>query len=77
MKRFLYAALLLFLVLHNDFWWWDDASFLFGLPIGLTYHLLYCLALSLLFWLLVRWAWPADLDSQETQQKPQKGGPRQ
>ena len=76
MKRFLYAVLLLFLILHNDFWWWDDARFLLGLPIGLTYHLLYCLALTLFFWLLVRWAWPPDLDSEEALQRPQRGGPR-
>lgn len=75
MKRTLYVALILALILHNDFWWWDDPRFLLGLPIGLTYHLLYCLALSLLFGLLVRQAWPAELDGDADGQQPQQGGP--
>ncbi len=59
----LYAALILLYLLHNDLWLWRDDSLVLGLPAGLTYHLLYCLATALLMAALVRWAWPADLEA--------------
>ena len=34
-----------------------------GLPAGLTYHVAYCLAASVLMALLVRLAWPARLET--------------
>ena len=51
-------------LLHQDFWFWRDARPLaFGfLPVGLTYHAAYCLAVSLLMWALTRVAWPAHLE---------------
>ena len=54
----LYAALGLLYLLHNDLWLWNDARLVLGLPVGLVYHLGYCLAAALLFAALVRWAWP-------------------
>lgn len=63
-------AVLLLYLLHQDFWFWRDSRLVFGfLPIGLFYHALYCLACAGLMWALVRFAWPADLDS-ETRQQP-------
>lgn len=62
MKIILYAALVLLYLLHNDLWLWDDGRIVAGLPVGLLYHLLYCLAAALLMGALVRWAWPAGLD---------------
>ena len=57
------CALALYL-LHQDFWFWRDRRLVFGvLPIGLFYHVLYAIACSVLMWALVRWAWPADLES--------------
>ena len=60
-RRLLYAALFLAFVLHNDIWLWDDPRLLAGLPVGLTYHIGFCLGTALLMWLLVRFAWPEDL----------------
>jgi Protein of unknown function (DUF3311) len=57
----LYAALVVLYLLHNDLWLWRDGRFVLGLPVGLTYHVGYCLAAAALFALLVRRAWPADL----------------
>ena len=62
LRRLLYLAVVVLVVLHQDFWGWDDASFVFGLPSGLTYHLAYCFAAAGLMALLVRFAWPVDLD---------------
>ena len=62
LRRLLYLALVVLLALHQDFWGWHDASFVLGLPSGLTYHLFYCLVAAGLMALLVRFAWPHDLD---------------
>ena len=53
----LYAA-------HQDFWFRDVARpLVFGfLPIGLFYHIVLCLAITGLMWLLVRHAWPVELE---------------
>jgi hypothetical protein len=66
MRPAVWAALVaLTYVLHQDFWWWCRARplVLGFLPIGLAYHALYCLWVSALMGLLVRFAWPAHLDS--------------
>ncbi len=57
----LYGALVLLYLLHNDLWQWHDGRLALGLPVGLTYHLAYCLATAALMAALVRWAWPTEL----------------
>ena len=64
-RRLLYAALVLAFLLHNDLWLWDDARSVAGLPVGLAYHVGFCLAVALLMGLLVRFAWPKDLRSRD------------
>jgi len=56
------VALGLLLILHDDFWLAADGSLLLGLPAGLTYHVAFCFACAAVMWLLVRFAWPADLE---------------
>lgn len=60
-RALLYVALILIFLLHNDLWLWDDGRFVLGLPVGLTYHVLYCLVAALIMTLLVRFAWPETL----------------
>lgn len=55
-------ALLALYLLHNDLWWWHSREFVLGLPIGLVYHIFYCFAAALLFFLLVKFAWPRHLE---------------
>ena len=57
----LYAALAVLFVAHQDFWLWHDDHLLLGLPVGLTYHVLYCLGVAVLMALLVKLAWPSHL----------------
>lgn len=59
------AAITALYVLHQDFWFWREARpLVFGfLPVGLAYHALYCLAVTVLMWVLTRVAWPAHLES--------------
>ena len=65
-RSILYAGLFLLFVLHQDFWLWNDASMILGLPIGLTYHAIYCLVVTILMGLLVRHAWPTHLDTEDS-----------
>lgn len=55
-----------FILLHQDTWFWKDPTLVLGfLPIGLAYHIGYTLGASVLMAILVRYAWPADLEPQE------------
>ena len=54
----LFAAWALLFLLHNDLWLWNDATAVLGLPVGLLYHLVFCLVAAVLMAALVRWAWP-------------------
>ena len=79
--RFLpYGLLVLLYLLHNDLWLWTDATRLLALPVGLTYHVLYCLATVAVMALLVRWAWPRHLeelaDEEESPGTSAEGGGR-
>lgn len=62
MRWALYAALGLLFVLHNDLWLWRDARLILGLPVGLVYHIGFCLVTSVVLALLVRWVWPSSSD---------------
>jgi hypothetical protein len=62
-KRVLvYSAVPILYLLHQDWWNWDDRRLVLGLPIGLTYHVGFCVAASILMFCLVRYAWPAHLE---------------
>ena len=51
------------IALHQDFWLWTNKTLVFGLlPIGLVYHTGYALVAALTMWMLVKVAWPKELD---------------
>jgi hypothetical protein len=54
----LFAALILLFLLHHDLWLWSDPRRIAGLPVGLLYHVGYCLVAALLMGALTRFAWP-------------------
>ncbi len=56
-----YAALPALYLLHNDLWFWNDPGRFLGLPVGLTYHVLFSAVVVLAMWRLVRVAWPGDV----------------
>ena len=62
MRNVVYGLLLLLYVLHTDVWYWTDPRIVLGLPIGVTYHLLWTLLVSGAFWLAVRYAWPSEIE---------------
>lgn len=53
----LYGSLLLLFLLHNDFWFWETPQLMLGLPIGLLYHIVYCLTITLIMATLVKYLW--------------------
>ena len=65
MKRALLVIIVgVLYVLHQDFWFWRAAHpLVFGfLPVGLFYHACYTVATVLVMILLVRIAWPSELE---------------
>lgn len=57
--------------LHQDCWNWRKSDpFVFGfLPIGLAYHAAFSILAAVMMWVLVRYAWPKDLEEDVTQKK--------
>jgi hypothetical protein len=63
MKWLLTLMVISVYVLHQDFWLWNDRTLVFGvLPIGLAYHAGYAIVAACMMALLVRFAWPAELE---------------
>lgn len=66
MKYGLAALVLVVLALHQDSWNWTDKSLVFGfLPKGLAYHGLYSILAATTMAILVRFAWPRNLDGDD------------
>jgi hypothetical protein len=59
-------GVLVVLRLHQDIWFWTDKRLVFGfLPIGLAYHIGYSLLAALTMAVLVRFAWPKELEAED------------
>lgn len=72
-------VVLVYWALHQDFWNWRTAEpFLFGfLPLGLSYHAIYTVGISGLMWLLVKLAWPEELERDAEHSGPVSAGDKQ
>ena len=57
LSRILYVLLVVLFILHNDYWFWQTPQMVLGLPIGILYHILYCIVASLLMFSLVKYTW--------------------
>ena len=77
-KLILTAMVLLVYALHQDFWNWDrvEPVFFGFVPVGLGYHAVFSMVAAGLMWLLVKLAWPAELESAEADQPETKKDPR-
>ena len=53
-KWLFYCLLVLLFFLHNDFWFWKTPRLILGLPVGLLYHIGFCLAVTLLMAIFVK-----------------------
>ena len=78
--RLLAAAVVALYLLHQDVWFWNTARplVLGFLPIGLFYHAAYSVAVAVLMWALVSYAWPSRLehDTEATAEADQPPSPR-
>ncbi|HEY3863471.1 MAG TPA: hypothetical protein VGO59_16460 [Verrucomicrobiae bacterium] len=56
---------------HQDVWNWGKADpMVFGfLPAGLAYHAAYSIGCAVLMWILVKAAWPSELDETDDSSK--------
>ena len=77
MKRALLLIIVVGLyILHQDFWSWRAARpLIFGfIPIGLFYHACYTVATAIVMWLLVKHAWPSELEERGDDRESERGG---
>jgi hypothetical protein len=76
-KLLLFLLIAAVYALHQDLWNWRQSEpFIFGfLPIGLAYHAGYAILASILMAVLVKTAWPGQLEKLE--ESPAKANPRQ
>lgn len=63
-KWMLLAAFLAVLAMRHDYWNWETPGYLlFGfLPVGLWWQGLVSICAALMMWLMVRFAWPGELE---------------
>lgn len=59
-RRLLVPALVALFLARHDLWLWNDATRVLGLPVGLTYHIAFCLATAAAFGLLAHRGWPGS-----------------
>ena len=66
MKKISVVFLVIFVVLaalHQDSWNWSSSHLVFGfMPVGLAYHALYSLTAALFWGIVIKFAWPEDLE---------------
>jgi Protein of unknown function (DUF3311) len=78
MKRVLvYLAVPLLYILHQDWWNWDSHQLILGLPVGLAYHVGFCVAAACLMFGLVRYAWPSHLEVEASDARTENAKPWQ
>lgn len=66
-KLLLTLLILAVFCLHQDFWNWQNGGLVFGLlPIGLAYQAAHAIVSACLMAVLVKFAWPAELDRFES-----------
>jgi len=54
-------------LLHQDFWNWRKSDLVLGfLPVGLAYHAGYSILAAVMMAILVKFAWPKELDAMES-----------
>jgi len=55
---------------HQDLWNWSKPDLIFGfLPVGLAYHAAFSIACAVMMAILVKTAWPKELEDTEPASK--------
>jgi hypothetical protein len=62
-KGIIFLVFLVLFLLHQDCWNWDNANLVFGfMPVGLAYHTCYSLVAALFWGIVMKVAWPVELE---------------
>ncbi len=62
-KATVLIVFIILMVLHQDFWNWDNSDLVFGImPVGLAYHAAYSIVVAIFWALVIRFAWPKDIE---------------
>ena len=65
-RSLVYALVVLLFILHQDFWLWENGYLVLDfLPIGLAYHGGFSIASALVWYLVLKYAWPKDLEEDQ------------
>ncbi len=77
-KSLLSLLVLLVFLLHQDYWNWKQTEpLVFGfLPVGLAYHAGYAVLAAVMMALLVKFAWPTELDQFESKLADESKAPK-
>jgi hypothetical protein len=77
-KSLLSLLVLLVFLLHQDYWNWKQTEpLVFGfLPVGLAYHAGYAILAAIMMALLVKFAWPTELDRFESKLEDESKAPK-
>jgi hypothetical protein len=77
-KSFLSLLVLAVFLLHQDCWNWKKTEpLLFGfLPVGLAYHAGYAILAVVMMALLVKFAWPTELERVESNLEDESKAPK-
>lgn len=69
-----WAFVVILAIVHYDFWYWEDRTLLFGfLPIGLGFQALISLLAGIAWALVVRCAWPAEIEEWASEPVSEEG----
>jgi hypothetical protein len=72
MKWLLALLVIVVALLHQDYWNWTNKSLVFGfVPVGLAYHAFYAVLAAVTMAILVRFAWPKELEEVDTYEAPE------
>jgi hypothetical protein len=72
-KFLLFLLIAVVYMLHQDNWNWKNADLVFGfLPVGMAYHVGYSILASVMMAILVKFAWPEQLEKTESAEKQEK-----
>jgi hypothetical protein len=62
-RSFVWCLVAVLFILHQDFWNWSDTRLVLGfVPVGLAYQIGISVAAALVWVVVIRLAWPRDLE---------------
>lgn len=74
-KTLIFGYMILLAIFHQDWWLKDNPNLVFGfLPASLAYHMGFVLAVALGWLLVVKFAWPDELDGVPTEVSSSESG---